>query len=107
MKTIPSRRVVNVATVSLSKNSTSIGFNKSAILLLALKQNDRIGFDWDGRKLYLIIPDPDGFVVRQYSKTFSISGSALKAKIEKLIGKSNPRFEIEEFKEGRWPLKLI
>ena len=107
IKSVPPVRITKTATMYLGSGSINISFNVSASKLLALKQNDRIGFDWDGRKLYLIIPDPDGFVVRKYSSAFSTSSSKLRAKIEKLVGKSNPKFEIEEFKEGRWPLKLL
>ena len=107
MKTIPASRMSSIANVSFTSNSTNVRFNAAAVKLLALRKGDRVGFDWDGRKLYLIVPDPDGFVVHDYSTGFSLSSTQLRAKVEKLTGKKNPRFEIEEFKEGRWPLKII
>lgn len=107
MKTIPLGRIMGVANISFTKSSTNIRFNSAAVKLLALKKGDRVGFDWDGFKLYLIVPDPDGFIVNDYSTGFSLSSTQLRAKVEKLTGKKNPRFEIEEFKEGRWPLKII
>jgi len=107
IKSVPPVRVTKTATMYLGSGSINISFNVSASKLLALKQEDKIGFDWDGNKLYLIIPEPNGFTVKKYSSTFSTSSSKLRAKIEKLVGKSNPKFEIEEFKEGRWPLKLL
>lgn len=107
MKTIPASRMLNIANISFSNNSTNVRFNSAAVRLLALKEGDRVGFDWDGRKLYLVVPDPDGFVVSEYTTGFSLSSTQLRLKVEKLTGKKNPRFEIEEFKEGRWPLKII
>lgn len=107
MKTVSVGRIIGVANISLPKSSANIRFNSAAVKLLALRKGDRVGFDWDGRKLYLIVPDPDGFIINDYSNGLSMSSTQLRAKIEKLIGKTNPRFEIEEFKEGRWPLKVI
>lgn len=88
-------------------SESEVLFNKAASELLRLR-GERISFELDGGTLYMMLDPRKGFIVSDKGDGRNvIYCRALSYKIQELFKSKVVKFEVLEFKGGRWPLCRI